>query len=259
MIKHFFNKLSVQISAVIILLGTLAIVVFCLLFMARENFFEFTQDLGIISENTEAYANNIENQIIDQNVSITDVDTLDKILGTSDIYSVNLYNKADNLAITGSFATMLDNFIIGSTVYDTEAIYNGDDYSTEIELKDGTIEMYVYSYALAKLVVPYIVASIVIALFTFLLPTFLFIRRKVNYMTTLKNEVTIMSQGDLDHTIKINSNDEIAELSNQIDNLRLTLKDNFATEEANRKANYELVTALSHDLRTPLTSLMGYY
>ncbi|MFQ7170656.1 MAG: hypothetical protein ACLRQF_00195 [Thomasclavelia ramosa] len=29
-----------------------------------------------------------------------------------------------------------------------------------------------------------------------------------------------MSQGDLDHTIKINSNDEIAELSNQIDNLR---------------------------------------
>lgn len=67
-----------------------------------------------------------------------------------------------------------------------------------------------------------------------------------------------MSQGDLDHTIKINSNDEIAELSNQIDNLRLTLKDNFATEEANRKANYELVTALSHDLRTPLTSLMGY-
>ena len=43
-----------------------------------------------------------------------------------------------------------------------------------------------------------------------------------------------------------------------MNNLRLTLKDNFATEEANRKANYELVTALSHDLRTPLTSLMGY-
>ena len=258
MIKNFFNKLSIQISAIIIICGTLGVATFCLLYAGKESFFEFTQNLGLISENTEAYANNIENQIIDQNVSITDVDTLDKILGTSDIYSVNLYNKADNLAITGSFATMLDNFIIGSTVYDTEAIYNGDDYSTEIELKDGTIEMYVYSYALAKLVVPYIVASIVIALFTFLLPTFLFIRRKVNYMTTLKNEVTIMSQGDLDHTIKINSNDEIAELSNQIDNLRLTLKDNFATEEANRKANYELVTALSHDLRTPLTSLMGY-
>ena len=159
MIKNFFNKLSIQISAIIIICGTLGVATFCLLYAGKESFFEFTQNLGVISENTEAYANNIENQIIDQNVSITDVDTLDKILGTSDIYSVNLYNKADNLAITGSFATMLDNFIIGSTVYDTEAIYNGDDYSTEIELKDGTIEMYVYSYALAKLVVPYIFTS----------------------------------------------------------------------------------------------------
>ncbi|MFQ7170657.1 MAG: hypothetical protein ACLRQF_00200 [Thomasclavelia ramosa] len=37
---------------------------------------------------------------------------------------------------------------------------------TEIELKDGTIELCL-SYALAKLVVPYIVASIVIALLPF--------------------------------------------------------------------------------------------
>lgn len=258
MIKNWFNKLSIQVSAVIILFGALGMATFCFLYASRENFFEFTQSLNIISENTEAYATDIENKMIDQNVSINDIDALDSILGKSDIYSVNLYNTADNLAITGSFATMLDNLLVGFTVYDTDAIYNGDDYSTEIELKDGTIEMYVYSYALAKLVVPYIVVSIILSLTAFLVPTFLFIRRKVKYIATLKNEVTIMSQGDLEHTIKINSNDEIAELSNQIDNLRLTLKDNFATEEANRKANYELVTALSHDLRTPLTSLMGY-
>lgn len=67
-----------------------------------------------------------------------------------------------------------------------------------------------------------------------------------------------MSQGDLDHPITINGNTEIAELSKQINDLRITLKNNFITEETNRRANYELVTALSHDLRTPLTSLMGY-
>ena len=258
MIKHFFNKLSIQISAVIILLGTLAIVVFCLLYMARENFFEFTQDLGIISENTEAYAINIENQLIDNNVSINDVEEIDKIIGTSEIYSVNLYNKADNLAITGSFATMLDNLFIGYTVYDTDIIYDGDEYHTDIQLKDGNVEMYVYSYAIAKLVIPYLVFSIIIALAVFLIPTYLFIKRKVHYIENLKNDVTYMSQGDLNHPILINSNDGIGELSEQINNLRLILKDNFATEEANRKANYELVTALSHDIRTPLTSLMGY-
>lgn len=258
MIKHFFNKLSVQISAVIILFGGLGITVFCLFYMGRESFFEFTQNLGIISENTEAYAINIENQLIDNNVSINDIDEIDKILGVSEIYSVNLYNKADNLAITGSFATMLDNLLIGYTIYDTDAIYDGEEYHTDIELKDGSVEMYVYSYAIAKLVVPYLVFSIIIALSAFLIPTYLFIKRKVHYIENLKNDVTFMSQGDLNHPISINSNDEIGELSNQINNLRLILKDNFATEEANRKANYELVTALSHDLRTPLTSLMGY-
>ena len=257
MIKHFFNKLSIQISAIIILFGALGMTVFCFLYSYREDFFEFSQKMGIISENTEAYAINIENQLIDNNVSINDVDTIDSILGISEIYSVNLYNKANNLSITGSYATMLDNLLVGYTVYDTDAIYNGDIYHTDIELEDGTIEMYVYSYAIAKMVVPYLVFSIIIALLIFLIPTFLFIKRKVHHIENLKNDVTYLSQGDLNHPISINSNDEIGELSHQINNLRLILKDNFATEEANRKANYDLVTALSHDLRTPLTSILG--
>lgn len=258
MTNKIFNKLSIQIATIILLCGALAVATFAFLYSSRESFFELTQSLGIISENTEDYALEIEDKMIDQNVSISDIDALDEILGTSDIYSVNLYNAEDNIAITGAFATMLDNILVGFTVYDTDAIYNGNSYHSFIELKDGVIEMYVFSYALAKLVVPYLVGTILLALIIFLLPTFLFIGRKVRYIESLKNDVTIMSQGDLEHRIQINSNDEIAELSNQINDLRLTLKDNFANEEANRKANYELVTTLSHDLRTPLTSLMGY-
>ena len=60
MIKNFFNKLSIQISAIIIICGTLGVATFCLLYAGKESFFEFTQNLGVISENTEAYANNIE-------------------------------------------------------------------------------------------------------------------------------------------------------------------------------------------------------
>ena len=127
-----------------------------------------------------------------------------------------------------------------------------------MELKDGSIEIYTYSYALAKSVIPYISFAAIISLIIFIFPTFLFIKREVNYIVKLKDEVTIMSQGDLDHPITINGNTEIAELSKQINDLRITLKNNFITEETNRRANYELVTALSHDLRTPLTSLMGY-
>jgi len=49
-IKNFFNKLSIQISAIIIICGTLGVATFCLLYAGKESFFEFTQNLGVISE-----------------------------------------------------------------------------------------------------------------------------------------------------------------------------------------------------------------
>ena len=213
--KNCLNKLSIQISAVIILFGALALLTFSFLYYNKDYFFNFVLDLGIISDNTETYATEIENKLIDNNVSINDINAIDEILGSSEIYSVSIYNADDNLYITGSYATILEDFIISTTIYESSLII-------------------------------------------FIFPTFLFIKREVNYIVKLKDEVTIMSQGDLDHPITINGNTEIAELSKQINDLRITLKNNFITEETNRRANYELVTALSHDLRTPLTSLMGY-
>ena len=256
--KNCLNKLSIQISAVIILFGALALLTFSFLYYNKDYFFNFVLDLGIISDNTETYATEIENKLIDNNVSINDINAIDEILGSSEIYSVSIYNADDNLYITGSYATILEDFIISTTIYESESIYDVEPYYSILELKDGSIEIYTYSYALAKSVIPYISFAAIISLIIFIFPTFLFIKREVNYIVKLKDEVTIMSQGDLDHPITINGNTEIAELSKQINDLRITLKNNFITEETNRRANYELVTALSHDLRTPLTSLMGY-
>lgn len=258
MIKNWFNKLSVQISAIIIFFGTLAIGTFCLFYASRDYFFRFVLDLGIISDNVEAYSINIENQLIDQNVSINDVAKMDEILGTSEIYSVSIYNYDSNELITGSWATILDNLLIESTVFGSETTYSIETYYRIIDLKDGTIKLYIDTYALAKTIMPYIIFSLIVSIIIFIVPTILFIKRKMELIINLKDEVTIMSQGDLEHQISVQGHDEIAELSKQIDNLRITLRDNFLTEETNRRANYDLVTALSHDLRTPLTSLRGY-
>ena len=69
--KNCLNKLSIQISAVIILFGALALLTFSFLYYNKDYFFDFVLDLGIISDNTEAYATEIENKLIDSNVSIT--------------------------------------------------------------------------------------------------------------------------------------------------------------------------------------------
>ena len=47
-------------------------------------------------------------------------------------------------------------------------------------------------------------------------------------------------------------------MANELNHLRISLNENIVREQESRKANQDLITALSHDLRTPLTILTGY-
>ena len=74
----------------------------------------------------------------------------------------------------------------------------------------------------------------------------------------LKEEVLNMSQGDLNHPMTIKSHDELSILAREVDILRTTLDSNYQNESKIKEAHQELITSLSHDLRTPLTTLRGY-
>ena len=67
-----------------------------------------------------------------------------------------------------------------------------------------------------------------------------------------------MSGGDLGHPVPQLGWDEIGVLSRELDKLRLALDENMRQEAESRQANQDLITAMSHDLRTPLTILNGY-
>ena len=74
----------------------------------------------------------------------------------------------------------------------------------------------------------------------------------------MEKDILRMSTGDLEHPINVQGNDEIGILGRELDHLRMTLHENIIQEQESRKANQDLITALSHDLRTPLTILRGY-
>lgn len=74
----------------------------------------------------------------------------------------------------------------------------------------------------------------------------------------LKDEILTMSAGDLEHRVPDLGCNEIGILANELNHLRESLSDNIRKEQESRKANQDLITALSHDLRTPLTILNGY-
>lgn len=87
---------------------------------------------------------------------------------------------------------------------------------------------------------------------------FLSSRKIIRYILLLSGEIQAMEGGDLDHSITIQGDDELALLATSLDGLRLTLRQQQA-EEAQAAAKVKsLITEMSHDLRTPLTTLLLY-
>lgn len=102
------------------------------------------------------------------------------------------------------------------------------------------------------------VISLVVAMFVMILVVMLYFGRITKRIIKLSNEVTVVADGDMEHIISPDGEDEIGLLSNKVENMRTALLDRVAGEKAAMDANTELIIAMSHDIRTPLTVLLGY-
>ncbi|GIP26572.1 two-component sensor histidine kinase [Paenibacillus sp. J23TS9] len=102
------------------------------------------------------------------------------------------------------------------------------------------------------------ITSIVILILTNTLLTYFVSRSIIRPLQKLKIAMKRIESGDLDFQVKPTSKDEIGELSVAFEQMRNQLQHSIHTQiqyEENRK---ELISNISHDLRTPLTAIRGY-
>ena len=126
------------------------------------------------------------------------------------------------------------------------------------EFKNGYATVIVTFYHSSIFIFPYFLFSLFLSVGLFLLILLFFINRKMKQVVLLKQEILRMSAGDLSTPVVSSGADEIGVLSRELDHLRLTLDQNIRQEQEAHQSNRELIAALSHDLRTPLTVLHGY-
>jgi signal transduction histidine kinase len=67
-----------------------------------------------------------------------------------------------------------------------------------------------------------------------------------------------ISEGDLDYSVVSDKKDELGQLSNTFEEMRLKLKEAEAIQGQYELNRQELIASISHDLKTPLTSIKGY-
>ncbi len=102
------------------------------------------------------------------------------------------------------------------------------------------------------------ISALVLSALVFLATVLLYDQHITRTVQTLSRQVRQVSRGDLQMQIKPQTSDEIGQLALDVDAMRLSIIDKLQREEQAWQANSQLITAISHDVRTPLTALMGY-
>ncbi len=99
-----------------------------------------------------------------------------------------------------------------------------------------------------------IAAGIVLFITYFLLLT----KKFITYIDQMIDGINQISQGNFGNRIVISNEDEFAMLAGKLNQMADDIKAIMENERRNEYAKKELITSVAHDLRTPLTSIIGY-
>lgn len=127
-----------------------------------------------------------------------------------------------------------------------------------VQFSDGPAQVQLFCNVVLNWWVLFSKLLIVFCVGVFLVVFWFACRRIVKYIIQLSEEIQAMEGGDLDHPITIRGDDELTTLARCLDSMRVTLRQQ-QEEEAKASAKVKnLITEMSHDLRTPLTTLLLY-
>ena len=88
---------------------------------------------------------------------------------------------------------------------------------------------------------------------------FLFLQRKTaRDIETIANAVQQISEGDLSTRLELEGEGELAEMAENLNRMEEDIQELIDKERNSEQSKTDLITNVAHDLRTPLTSILGY-
>ena len=111
----------------------------------------------------------------------------------------------------------------------------------------------VLDYHVAVVLV-YVVSGLVLFAVTFMILQEPYIR----YISNISDAVQSISEGNLNTTIDVIGDDEFSSMAANLNKMVEDIRELMDKERESERTKNELITNVAHDLRTPLTSIIGY-
>ncbi len=239
------NRFIITILLSIILCSA----VFCVLHYSTEYFLEYYFDSSDFRERQfDSQIQSLQDYVTKNSLSSSDLGKLRQWERRQPIILFEMYSGRDCI-YSSFYDTSMDAF---SSILDFE----GQSNIAPVKLADTTATAIIYSDFTYRYYVICTVLSLAAALVLFFFLMLNSNRRTIRYICRLNEEVQILEGGDLDYMISVEGNDEITDLAKSMNLMKESFRQQMEEEQQLHNANTQLITRLSHDLRTPLTGIM---
>ncbi|AZK45648.1 sensor histidine kinase [Paenibacillus lentus] len=233
---------------------TLSLVLFLLFQATGEDILErYLTKTSFIEKQEQLTISEFEKYVSENNLTLNDHDKIAKWIRETKYVNVYIYKDNKLIYATDGYTTATE---------DSGLLLNphlrSDPQFSYIQFSDAEVQIYMECFFEYKYYYIVTISGVVISFLFFIVIMLFFINKKTSYIGVLENEIKILEGGDLTYRITIKGNDELSSLAQSINEMRKSFIERLENEEQARIANSDLVTAMSHDLRTPLTALVGY-
>ena len=127
-----------------------------------------------------------------------------------------------------------------------------------IVFRDGTFYAVISDNSDVRLYDLVWIVSLMLACAVLALALLIYNRKITKKIVAVAHEVQSIGEGNLYLQLTPEGNDELTQLTASVEQMRLSLLRKTSEEQRALQQNSDLITAMSHDIRNPLTALLGY-
>lgn len=247
------RSIYLELATLLVIAGIISGIFFLVAdYAATEALYTYIENSDFNERKSDEAAESLQKFVDNKAVTAESLELLDEWCRDNPVVLLEMYDEEDYIvydSINGLYSndieeTPSDNFMWG--------------YCYDISISNKTYEACLYLYYDAILYNSAVIA-VLIAAFALFLIIFLFgIKKKINYLQTLRNDILFIESGNLDYQINIEGRDELAELAESVEAMSVSFKSQIEDVEKLSYTNQKMITEISHDLRTPLTSILLY-